>query len=74
MCLVLGNGPFKKWLDEALKLDIDQRSDFLAQFKELAEAHEECAEGGDTSVSLDGPVEHHFLCYVNIDGKLYEIG
>lgn len=69
----LGTGAFKTWLEEASKLGVEERSDFLAEFKELAKAHEECAESGETKVSSNEPVEHHFICYVNVGGKLYEI-
>lgn len=69
----LGNSSFRRWLDEAKELDVDERSDFLAGSDHLAKAHEECAQEGETAVSLDQHVEHHFICYVNVGGKLYEI-
>uniref|UniRef100_A0A1I8A297 Ubiquitin carboxyl-terminal hydrolase n=1 Tax=Steinernema glaseri TaxID=37863 RepID=A0A1I8A297_9BILA len=69
----LGSGSFRKWLDEALKVDVEARSDTLAANEDLAKAHESCAQQGDTNVSLEDKVEHHFICYVNHDGKLLEI-
>ncbi|CAD6193821.1 unnamed protein product [Caenorhabditis auriculariae] len=67
----LGNGKFRKWLDKARLLKEDERSDLLAEDTELAAAHEETAEGGET----DQPdvVEYHFITYVNKNGVLYEI-
>lgn len=69
----LGDGAFKKWLDEALKLDIEHRSGLLAKCEKLAKAHEKCAKTGVTSVQLGDKVESHFFCYVSVDNKLYEI-
>jgi hypothetical protein len=69
----LGNGPFKQWLDEAKKLDIDERSDSLANSASLSSAHDSCAKVGETESDPDS-VEHHFITYVNLDGTLYEFG
>ena len=69
-----GEGPFKHWLDGALKLGVEERSVYLAGFEELAKAHESCARDGETDVSLEMTVEHHFICYTNVGGKLYQIG
>ncbi|KAK0411162.1 hypothetical protein QR680_005521 [Steinernema hermaphroditum] len=69
----LGSGSFRKWLDEALKVDVEARSDLLAENKDLAGAHESCAQQGETSVSIEDDVEHHFICYINRDGTLLEI-
>lgn len=69
----IGNGSLKTWLDKALTLDVDGRSDSLAASTDLAQAHEACALAGDTHTDLNEPVEHHFICYVNSQGTLYEI-
>lgn len=70
---VLGNGPFKKWLEKADRLEADLRSDSLQENAELAEAHEVCAVSGETNSEVE-EVEHHFISYVNCDGILYEMG
>ncbi|KAI6190068.1 Ubiquitin carboxyl-terminal hydrolase [Aphelenchoides bicaudatus] len=68
--LNFGDGPFKKWFDNAKNLSVEERSDSLANASSLAEAHSTCAAIGDTD---DGPnVDHHFISYVNLNGTLYE--
>ncbi|TMS33069.1 hypothetical protein L596_000847 [Steinernema carpocapsae] len=69
----LGTGPFRVWYNEALKLSPDARSDLLAQNADLATAHESCAQQGDTTVSIDDNVEHHFICYLHHNGRLLEV-
>ncbi|KIH48099.1 hypothetical protein ANCDUO_21835, partial [Ancylostoma duodenale] len=66
------SGSFHKWLEAAKGLGIDQRSDLLANDPSLAAAHEEAARRGDSRQPEE--VEHHFICYVNKDGTLFEIG
>ncbi|KAK5975392.1 Ubiquitin carboxyl-terminal hydrolase [Trichostrongylus colubriformis] len=67
----LGSGSFHKWLEAAKGLGIDQRSDLLANDATLAAAHDEAARRGDSRQPEE--VEHHFICYVNKDGTLFEI-
>uniref|UniRef100_A0A1I7UMQ6 Ubiquitin carboxyl-terminal hydrolase n=1 Tax=Caenorhabditis tropicalis TaxID=1561998 RepID=A0A1I7UMQ6_9PELO len=67
----LGNGSFAKWLDEAKKVGVEERSDLLANNAELAAIHAAAATGGQTAPSED--VEHHFICYVGKNEVLYEI-
>ncbi|KJH51560.1 ubiquitin carboxyl-terminal hydrolase, family 1 [Dictyocaulus viviparus] len=96
----LGSGPFRKWLEKAKTLSVDERSALLANVKfhgidprnssylqdleeyaskakhgwldsSLAAAHNEAALLGDSQQPAQ--VEHHFICYVNKDGTLFEI-
>ncbi|MFH4981307.1 hypothetical protein AB6A40_008016 [Gnathostoma spinigerum] len=69
----LGDGSLKKWMDKAVELDVNDRSDSLANDSELANAHEDCARSGDTEAEPAEDVEHHFICYVIVNGTLYEI-
>ena len=69
---VLGNGPFAEWYQKAKDLDVDERSDCLAK-SSVATAHETCANSGETD-SQPLKVEHHFITYINSDGRLYEFG
>uniref|UniRef100_A0A914ZRI4 Ubiquitin carboxyl-terminal hydrolase n=3 Tax=Parascaris univalens TaxID=6257 RepID=A0A914ZRI4_PARUN len=69
----LGSGALKQWLDKALTLDVDERSDSLAFNEELEQAHESCARSGETEPERESPIEHHFICFINMDGTLYEI-
>uniref|UniRef100_A0A1I7XIN0 ubiquitinyl hydrolase 1 n=1 Tax=Heterorhabditis bacteriophora TaxID=37862 RepID=A0A1I7XIN0_HETBA len=66
-----GSGSFYKWLTVAKGVDADQRSDLLANDDILAAAHDEAARNGDSQQPTK--VDHHFICYVNLKGILYEI-
>ncbi|EYC02548.1 hypothetical protein Y032_0099g3175 [Ancylostoma ceylanicum] len=67
----LGTGSFSNWLKEAKQLSTEERSDSLLKNTQLATAHEETALEGETEEPTN--VEHHFICYVEKDGVLYEI-
>ncbi|VDN07812.1 unnamed protein product [Thelazia callipaeda] len=67
----LGDGPLKQWLDTAIPLSVEERSDLLAGNSILAEAHDNCARNGDTDSNES--VSHHFICYVNYKDSLYEL-
>ncbi|EFP11030.1 hypothetical protein CRE_31135 [Caenorhabditis remanei] len=67
----LGKGKFAKWFAKAKLVKEDERSDLLSEDTDLAEAHEETAEEGDTEQPDN--VDYHFITYVNKDGQLYEI-
>ena len=40
----------------------------------LAIAHNECTTFDETETKEHVEVDHHFICYIHKDGKLYEIG
>uniref|UniRef100_A0A158P6N9 Ubiquitin carboxyl-terminal hydrolase n=1 Tax=Angiostrongylus cantonensis TaxID=6313 RepID=A0A158P6N9_ANGCA len=67
----LGSGPFRKWLEAAKGVRVDQRSALLANDSSLAAAHNEAAILGVSRQPAE--VVHHFICYVNRDGTLFEI-
>ncbi|CAG9532265.1 unnamed protein product [Cercopithifilaria johnstoni] len=67
----LGNGSLKQWLDKAVELSVEERSDSLAENSTLAEAHDNCARDGETDSST--VVDHHFICYLNHGDKLLEL-
>ncbi|EGT47074.1 hypothetical protein CAEBREN_06591 [Caenorhabditis brenneri] len=67
----LGRGKFGKWLAKAKLVKEDERSDLLSEDTDLAEAHEETAEEGETEQT--DHVDYHFITYVNKDGQLFEI-
>lgn len=71
-CHIEGNGSLKQWLDKAVSLGVDERSDSLAENSALAEAHDNCARDGETDSNTT--VDHHFICYLNYGDKLLEIG
>uniref|UniRef100_A0A158PJN4 Ubiquitin carboxyl-terminal hydrolase n=1 Tax=Angiostrongylus costaricensis TaxID=334426 RepID=A0A158PJN4_ANGCS len=85
-----GSGPFRKWLEAAKGVRVDQRSALLAN---VLIFHIQCLyltimpissmllfferkSPYDTFTGMDqtpAEVEHHFICYVNRDGTLFEI-
>uniref|UniRef100_A0A1I7UMQ7 Ubiquitin carboxyl-terminal hydrolase n=1 Tax=Caenorhabditis tropicalis TaxID=1561998 RepID=A0A1I7UMQ7_9PELO len=67
----LGKGKFAKWFEKAKLVKEEERSDLLSGDTELAEAHEETAEEGETEQT--DHVDYHFITYVNKNGKLFEI-
>ncbi|VDO41314.1 unnamed protein product [Onchocerca flexuosa] len=67
----IGNGSLKQWLDKAVLLSIEERSDSLAENSILAEAHENCARDGETDSNT--AVDHHFICYLNYKDTLLEL-
>lgn len=67
----LGKGSFYKWLSDAKQVSVEERSDLLLKNDQLAAAHEETAREGETEEPEN--VEHHFICYVERNGVLYEI-
>ncbi|CAI4225160.1 unnamed protein product [Auanema sp. JU1783] len=67
----LGTGCFADWLKQAKGASVDERSDLLAKNEALATAHAETAQQGESSQPES--VEHHFICYVNKNGNLYEL-
>uniref|UniRef100_A0A1I7YVD0 Ubiquitin carboxyl-terminal hydrolase n=1 Tax=Steinernema glaseri TaxID=37863 RepID=A0A1I7YVD0_9BILA len=69
----LGDGSFRRWLDEAWQVGVFERSDLLANNEDLASAHESCAEEGETEVHMDDDIAHHFICYIHHNGRLLEV-
>uniref|UniRef100_A0A915PV23 Ubiquitin carboxyl-terminal hydrolase n=1 Tax=Setaria digitata TaxID=48799 RepID=A0A915PV23_9BILA len=67
----LGNGSLKQWLDKAMTLSVEERSDSLAEDSTLAEAHDDCARSGETDSG--STVDHHFICYLNHKDELLEL-
>lgn len=63
---------FKKWYEKALLVGPDERSDLLKNDEGMANSHTHCAQAGETTMSHN--VEHHFICYVNFNSTLYEVG
>jgi ubiquitin carboxyl-terminal hydrolase L3 len=72
--LEIGSGPFSEWFNQAKELDVQARSDHLANYQPLAGIHKTCAESGETAAPAENEkIEHHFVAYTNIDGRLIEL-
>ncbi|CAB3398500.1 unnamed protein product [Caenorhabditis bovis] len=67
----IGNGPFAQWLSKAKAVGSAERSDILEKDAELAKIHEQVAARGATAAPAT--VKHHFIAFVNKNGKLLEI-
>jgi ubiquitin carboxyl-terminal hydrolase L3 len=53
----------------------DEIAESLEKDTELEEVHEVAADEGDSKqVEDQGDVDTHFICFVHIDGHLYELG
>ncbi|KAL3089601.1 hypothetical protein niasHT_030110 [Heterodera trifolii] len=67
----IGNGVFYDWFKAAKQLNVEQRSDLLANNSELAHLHEHCAlRESETDVPRN--VAHHFISYFTHGGRLFE--
>ncbi|KAF1751384.1 hypothetical protein GCK72_017938 [Caenorhabditis remanei] len=69
----LGNGHLAKWLKDAKKVSVEERSNLLANNKGLAKIHKTAAGNGTAVSNPDGRDGQHFVCYVGKNGTLYEI-
>jgi len=65
------NGPLAHFLAGAEPLSPDARSDYLAKQTDMAGAHAECSDGGETENTEH--TEHHFLCFTLFNGHVWEI-
>ena len=67
-----GDGIFARFRAGIAEQSPESASEFMAGFKDLAQAHASCAADGETQQSEK--VEHHFICLTVMDGHLWEIG
>ncbi|KAH7710164.1 ubiquitin carboxyl-terminal hydrolase [Aphelenchoides avenae] len=65
-------GTFARWFAQAKELGVEERSKSLETCAALAASHDNCATSGETEADPDN-VLHHFICYTNVGGRLYEI-
>ena len=62
------------WVGKTSGLDSQTRGTALAEDTTLAEAHSAQASGGQSAVpNSDEEVNLHFVCFVHVDGGLYEL-
>ncbi|CAJ0961942.1 unnamed protein product, partial [Mesorhabditis belari] len=69
----LGQGSFSSFLQKAKGLPPSEISKLLEHTSDIASAHENAARSGETEAPPGDKVEHHFICFVNVNGLLYEI-
>lgn len=63
----------KKYVHAARDLSAEQRGKLLETFTEVRELHHGMAVQGQTNSNSEDPVEHHFVAFINHQGKLYEL-
>ncbi|KAJ3341500.1 Ubiquitin carboxyl-terminal hydrolase isozyme L3 [Kappamyces sp. JEL0680] len=70
-----GTGAFGKFMSATKELSPDDRAKYLEQSdNELAAIHADVAQDGQTTApDAQAEVELHFVCFVQIDGHLYEL-
>ncbi|EFJ27674.1 hypothetical protein SELMODRAFT_95093 [Selaginella moellendorffii] len=65
---------FKRFFESTSKLSPSERASYLENDRELEGAHCVAAAAGDTAPpAIDTPVNLHFICFVCVDGGLYEL-
>ncbi|XP_058061735.1 ubiquitin carboxyl-terminal hydrolase [Anopheles bellator] len=64
----------KNYYNDAKNLSPEERGRLLDKNVEFVKAHEENAQEGQTATpALNDPVFHHFVAFVHVAGKLYEL-
>ena len=70
--LELDDGPLKAFLDESKDLEPADRGVKLSENEAMIAAHNEAAADGQSN-QVDGEAGHHMVCFVAVDGKLYDL-
>jgi len=70
--LELDEGPLKAFLDESKDLEPADRGVKLSENEAMIAAHNEAAADGQSN-QVDGEAGHHMVCFVAVDGKLYDL-
>eukprot|EP00249_Psilotum_nudum_P002883 c16106_g1_i1 orf=312-1001(-) len=65
---------FERFFEATAKMTPNERAEFLEKDAEIEGAHSVAASAGDTKPpNLDASVDLHFVCFVCVDGDLYEL-
>ncbi|CAO3634224.1 unnamed protein product [Cunninghamella echinulata] len=68
------DGLFNNIFTKTSNMTPDERATFLETCEPLASIHASSAQEGQTSApSLDEQIYLHFICFVNVNGQLYEL-
>lgn len=72
---LVGPGLFSKIIDDTCNMSPEERGEYLETCRELAEIHDYGAHHGQSKTPLlQDNVTNHFICFVNVDDHLYELG
>lgn len=70
----LQDGFLKNFLNSSKDADPDKRAELLENDDDVCSTHDEVAHQGQTSApSVDESVDHHFVAFVEKNGKLFEL-
>ncbi|KAM4608471.1 ubiquitin carboxyl-terminal hydrolase isozyme L3 isoform 2-T2 [Polymixia lowei] len=68
------DSPLKKFLEESSKMSPDEKATFLEKDENIRVTHESSAQEGQSETpSIDDKVDLHFIAFVNVGGRLYEL-
>lgn len=71
--ITLHDGVLKNFLENCKDMTPEERGKALENDESFTEDHQTLAQEGQTAVSADDKVYHHFIALVNKDGVLYEL-
>jgi len=70
----LNDGPLKKFIEATKEMTPEERAVKLEGDDDICNSHDAAAREGQTRApDRDEKVDFHFVCFVNVDGGLYEL-
>ena len=70
----LGEGPLKRFVEATRDLSPEERAVRLEDDDDICGAHDAAAREGQTRApDREDQVDYHFVCFVSVDGGLYEL-
>jgi len=70
----LDDGPLKKFVEATKAASPEERAEKLEDDDDICDAHDRAAREGQTGApGRDDKVDFHFICFVHVDGGLYEL-
>ena len=70
----LSEGPLKRFIEATKDLSAEERAERLEADDDICGAHDEAAREGQTRApDREDKVDYHFVCFVHVDGGLYEM-
>merc|ERR1719351_695064 len=70
----LDEGPLNKFVEATKAVSPEERAIKLEDDDDICDAHDRAATEGQTGApGRDDKVDYHFICFVNVDGGLYEL-
>ncbi|XP_062861656.1 ubiquitin carboxyl-terminal hydrolase isozyme L3 isoform X1 [Trichomycterus rosablanca] len=68
------NSPLKEFILQSCKMNPQEKAAFLEKDESIRVTHESSAQEGQTEApNVDEKVDLHFISFVNVGGKLYEL-